>query len=209
MIRRPHPRAAGSSRKTRGTRTSGVSREPTSTLRAEVASALINQGYAPKTARAKAAKASGADFTSLFRSAMQQNPRVLPEMTDTQIAAIRKLIKGNAMAQKKKKSKKKNARRRKMPAGLARYWAKKRAQKNARRRNSAKKRKATKRRKPSLRVRNYRKPARRASKPRRRNPIRKLPQHIDLGSGFTASQIKKVTRAVARITGKKARWVKR
>lgn len=208
VYRRPKGRVPRASRASRASHPSQGVRDP---VRSDVASALVNLGYSAKAAAAKAAKAAGSDFTSLFRSAMQQNPRVLPEMTDEQIAGIHKLIKGNAMAQKKRKSKKKRSSRKgKMPAGLRKYWAKKRAAK-ARRKNS-RRRRTTKprRRKASLRVRNYRK-TRHVSKPRRkkRNPPQKLPQHIDLGSGFTSGQIKKIARAIGRATGKRTRIVKR
>ena len=103
-----------------------------SSLRSEVAEALVGQGYKRADARKMVARASGSDFNSLFRSAMQKNPRVLPEMTDEQLAAIRKLIRGKTIMAKKRKSKKK--RNGKMPAGLKAYWARKRRAK-AKRRN--------------------------------------------------------------------------
>jgi hypothetical protein len=68
----------------------------------------------------------------------QENPRILPEMNEQQLAAIEKLIRGKAMAQKKRKKKRKNPRKGRMPAGLKAYWAKKRRAKNSRRRNSLK-----------------------------------------------------------------------
>lgn len=63
------PRAAGSSRGTR----SGT-REPMSTLRAEVASALVNQGYKPAQAKRMARAAQGGDFSAMFNDAMRRNP---------------------------------------------------------------------------------------------------------------------------------------
>jgi len=146
----------------------------------------------------------------------QENPRVLLGMSATQLAAIQKLIGGN-MAQKKKR-KKRNGRKGKMPAGLKAYWAKKSAAK-AKRRNPKRRRRA--RRKPRPRVRwrtrmviNYRtrtvkvypkRRRRRKSNPRhsRRTPV------VNLGSGFTPKQIKKVGRLVARAMGRRAKFGKR
>lgn len=55
----------------RGTsRSSGASRS----LRADVASALVNQGYKPAQARRMAREASGSDFSSMFHDALRQNP---------------------------------------------------------------------------------------------------------------------------------------
>ena len=195
-------KSAAASREHRGTsRGSGDS-----SLRSEVAEALIGQGYKRPDARKMVAKASGADFASLFRDSIKKNPRVLPEMTAEQLAAIEKLIKGKAaMAQKKKKSKKKTGRS-KMPAGLKAYWAKKRAAK-ARRRNPRKKRATARRRRRAVpRVRKLRNPARRRTKRARRrrsNPLRTA-KRITL-KGFTRSQIQTVANVVRRVTGKRVR----
>jgi len=59
-------------RSSRGTR-SGT-REPMSTLRAEVASALVNQGYKPAQAKRMARAAQGGDFSAMFNDAMRRNP---------------------------------------------------------------------------------------------------------------------------------------
>lgn len=63
------PRAASSSRGTR----SGT-REPMSSLRAEVASALVNQGYKRAQAKRMARAAEGSDFSAMFNDAMRRNP---------------------------------------------------------------------------------------------------------------------------------------
>ncbi len=159
----------------------------------------------------------------------EQNPRILPEMTDEQLAAIEKLIKGKTMAQKKRESKKKKSG--KMPAGLAAYWARKRRAKakrrnpKRRRRNSRTSSKATRRQKASAerramtRVRKlmrsqpdvYGWPATGPQrKKKRRNPwrrVKRTPTRITL-KGFTASQIKTVASVVRRATGKRVRVVK-
>jgi hypothetical protein len=179
-------------------------------LRADVAAALVNQGYDKATAKKAAASARGADFSSLFRDAIKRNPRTFPAVTDSQLQALRKLV--TTTMPKKRRTKKKNSRKGKMPAGLKAYWAKKRRAK-AKRKNPRKRRKpvARRRRKVSVRVRNYRR-TRRASKPRRRrrarrsNPLRAA-KRITL-KGFTAAQIRTVAGVVRRATGKRVRVVK-
>jgi hypothetical protein len=49
-------------------------RSVTSALRADVASALVNQGYKASKAKRMAREASGADFSSLFHDALRRNP---------------------------------------------------------------------------------------------------------------------------------------
>ncbi len=49
-------------------------RSVTSALRADVASALVNQGYKAAQAKRMAREASGSDFSSLFNDALRQNP---------------------------------------------------------------------------------------------------------------------------------------
>ena len=173
---------------------------------------------------------------------MVQNPRELPGLTLGQLEAIERLIKGNAIMAKKRKSKKKSSRKGKMPAGLRRYWAKKRAAKA--KRNPRKKIRVTRRRRKHTTVRrrrNYHQTRRprapvlhasqwaqwnadvqharkripqnrpRVRRRKRRVAVRRsnpLPSRLNLGSGFTAGQIKKVARAVARITGKRTRIVR-
>lgn len=180
-----------------------------SSLRSEVIEALIGQGYKRADARKMVARASGSDFNSLFRSAMQRNPRVLPEMNDEQLAAIRKLLRGTTIMAKKRKSKKKRTRRNGMPAGLKAYWARKRRAK-AKRRNPKRRRRTN----PRVRVRTrtvvkyrYRsRPRRRKANRRRSNPVRTA-KRITL-KGFTSSQIRKVASVVRRATGKRVRVVK-
>ncbi len=141
----------------------------------------------------------------------EANPRILPEMNAQQLAAIEKLIKGNAtMAQKKRKSKKKkNGRKGKMPAGLRAYWAKKRRAKS-KRRNPRRKRRNPRTRVRTRTVIRYRyrtrKPKARRARRRRSNPLRKA-KRITL-KGFTASQIETVASVVRRATGKRVRVVR-
>lgn len=65
-------------RKPRGvrmrSRTSGESHDNLRSLRADVASALVNQGYKPAKAKQMAREASGTDFSSLFNDALRRNP---------------------------------------------------------------------------------------------------------------------------------------
>jgi rubrerythrin len=91
-----------------------------SAVRSDVALALRGQGIPPKHAKKLARSASGSDFDSLFRSALQR-------------------VKGNPMSKKKSKKKKRNSRKGKMPAGLRKYWAKKRARKSNPKRRTRKK----------------------------------------------------------------------
>jgi len=200
-------RVAGMLRKARG---SGRAASAASGLRSEVVEALVGQGYKRKDAQKKVSGASGTDFSSLFRSALSRNPRTLPEMTDSQIQAIQKLIKGKRMASKKRRTKKKkhNPRKGVMPAGLRKYWAKKRAKKSRRR----------KKRNPRPRVRirtrtvvkyRYRSRPKHKATPRRRraaNPLRRA-KRINL-KGFTPSQIKRVASAIRSATGKRVRVVR-
>jgi hypothetical protein len=142
----------------------------------------------------------------------QENPRVLPEMTAEQLAAIEKLIRGKAMAQKKRKKKRKNPRKGRMPAGLKAYWAKKRRAKNSRSK-PPKKTRRRKRRNPRVRTRTIVKYKYRTrtvkvrAKRRRANPRPRKAQRINL-KGFTSGQIKRVASAIRRATGKRVRIVK-
>jgi hypothetical protein len=65
-------------RKPRGvrthSRTSGESHDNLRSLRADVASALVNQGYKAAQAKRMAREAAGSDFSSLFNDALRQNP---------------------------------------------------------------------------------------------------------------------------------------
>jgi hypothetical protein len=49
---------------------------PLAGLRADVASALMNQGMGQKKAEAIARRAQGGDFESMFRSVMKKNPEI-------------------------------------------------------------------------------------------------------------------------------------
>ena len=145
----------------------------------------------------------------LFHEVYARNPRVLPEMTTEQLAAIEKLIRGKSMASKKRKSKKKNG---KMPAGLKAYWAKKRRAKNSR----SKPRKKARRRKTNPKVRyrtrtvtkwRTRTVKVRAKRRRRKSNPRRTAKRIHL-KGFTPGQLKRVASAIRRATGKRVRIVK-
>jgi hypothetical protein len=182
-----------------------------SAARSDVALALEGQGYKKSDAKRMAQRAEGSDFNSLFRSALaRKNPRELPAVTDTQLAAMRKMIKGKTMASKKRRTKKKkrNPRKGVMPPGLKKYWAKKRRAKNSRRRKKCNPR-------PRVRVRTrtvirYRvKKVRVYPKRRRRSNPRKLraAKRINL-KGFTSSQIKRVASAIRSATGKRVRVVR-
>ncbi len=164
----------------------------------DLKSALVNLGYPSAKARVMAKSARGDGFDSKLRDALKRNPL------------------GGIMAQKKRRSKKKrNGRKGKMPAGLKEYWAKKRRAKAKRRNPTKRKRTRSRRRRPAvrrrrsragrydqrlaevvaaMRRRNPRRKSRRKSKPRRssRTPV------VNLGSGVTPKQIKKVGRIVAR-----------
>ena len=72
----------------------------------------------------------------LWKQLLRENPmRKFPgDLTREQIQALRKLVRQKHMATKKRK-KRKNPKKGKMPAGLRKYWAKKRAKKAARKRN--------------------------------------------------------------------------
>jgi hypothetical protein len=180
-----------------------------SSLRSEVAEALVGQGYKRADARKMVGRAAGSDFGSLFRDSIKKNPRVLPEMNDEQLAAIRKLLRGKSiMAKKQKSKKKKSGRKGKMPAGLKAYWAKKRAAKakrNPRRRRRTNPR-ARVRTRTVVKYRYRTRPRRKVARRRKSNPLRKA-KRITL-KGFTASQIRTVASVVRRATGKRVRVVK-
>jgi hypothetical protein len=72
--------------------------------RADVASALVNQGYSRGDARKMAQRARGSDFDSMLRDALRRNP----------------------MSKKTKKKKRNRPRKGVMPAALKAYWAKRR-----------------------------------------------------------------------------------
>jgi hypothetical protein len=130
-------------------------------VRNDVASALVNLGYPKFAARSAAQMASGSDFESMFRSALgsvkAKNPRVFPgNLSSSEITALRKLVRQKTKANRRprrgseenivsvkkrnpKKKKRSKSRKGVMPAGLRKYWAKKRAAK-AKRSNPKKKR---------------------------------------------------------------------
>jgi hypothetical protein len=231
-------RVMGPRKKTKGVRGAGAA----SGLRAEVAEALIGQGYKKSEAQKMAGRASGSDFDSLFRSAMARNPaRVFPgSLTKTERTALQKLARlkgkknpffselselqnlvglGKGMSKKAKRKKKRNPRKGVMPAGLKKYWAKKRAAKN-RRRSVAKQ---TRRRKPNARRRKrniyfdthslgfkWGKKPRRRKRRAKRNPARKAhPLRLKVPAGMTAQRYAKLVRPVLRGTGIPVRVVKK
>ena len=193
-----------------------------SAVRDEVAEALVAQGYRKADAQKMARSASGDDFSSLFRSALARNPRFIPAVTDEQLKALRKLVRQKkTMAGKKRRSRKKrNSHKGTMPAGLRKYWARKRAAKARRRANARKARRRNarprpRRRKVSLRVRRFRRTARRMNVRRRRrsNPKRRTSRiragmRIRPPFPMTAGQLKKYARHIARATGLRTRIVR-
>jgi hypothetical protein len=152
----------------------------------------------------------------------QENPRILPMMSESELAAIEKLIRGKAMAQKKK-SKKKRTRKGKMPAGLKAYWAKKRRAKNSRSKPAKKYRRRKKRnprRRTRVRVRTVVKykyrtrkvkvyPKRRKRRARRANPRRKSVLRIKAPAGLGPKGLRKFRAMAAKAYGVPARIVKR
>lgn len=144
--------------------------------RSDLVSALVNLGYKRPAAKQAAARAIGSDFDSMLRDSLKslKNPR------------------SRATMQKKKK----RNRKRKMPAGLRKYWAKKRKQKAARRRKRV----------ANPKVRRFRPRVRRkakSSRRRRRNPVRRAPRMVKPPFPMTSTQLKKYARALARATGKR------
>lgn len=122
----------------------------------------------------------------------RSNPaRVFPgSLTDSERAALRKLVRRTTMSKKKKSRKRKNG---KMPAGLAAYWRKKRAKK-AKRKNP-KKRPRAKVRRPRRRKTVRRRIARRAP-PKMRRRARRKPN---------ARRRVKIVKAPRGMTGKRLR----
>lgn len=141
----------------------------------------------------------------------EQNPRILPEMNDKQLAAIERLIKGKDDMAQKKKRKKRNGRKGTMPAGLKAYWAKKRRSKKSKRRNPSKRRRTNPRRvkvrtRTIVKYRYRSRPKRKRARRRQSNPLRTA-KRITL-KGFTARQIKTVASIVRRVSGKRVRVAK-
>jgi RuvA, C-terminal domain len=193
--------------------------------RADLVSALVNLGYDKSVAKRAAAAASGSDFDSQLRDALnrlsKKNPRV----------------RTNTMQKKRKKKRKKK--RNKMPSGLRKYWLKMRRKKNSRK--ISRKRNASRRpraRKVSTRLtkaeikilraakragmatsplnrgkalewwEKHRNPRKRKNSRRRRhnrrNPPR-APRMVRPPFAMTSTQLKKYARALARATGKRVR----
>jgi hypothetical protein len=153
------------------------------------------QGEAQREAKGREmAKQDKALWEELYG---RSNPRrVFPgNLTTSERSALRKLVRLKTMATKKRK-RKKNSQKGKMPAGLRRYWAKKRAAK-AKRRNPKKRRTTKPRRKRATpRVRNYRRTARKPAKRRaRRNPPRpRKPRILKAPAGMSAQRYAKLLR---------------
>jgi hypothetical protein len=148
---------------------------------------------------------------ALFHEVYGQNPRQLPEVERRDVLErFERLIKGNAMAQKKKRSKKKkrNPRKGVMPPGLRKYWAKKRAKKNGSRKRKKRNPRRTRTITKTVVKYRYRKPPKRKRARRRKaNPSLRRAKRINL-KGFTASQIKRVASAIRSATGKRVRVVR-
>lgn len=149
-----------------------VERKRASAARAREARAQFSQVRSEAKKEARARELAKKD-ESLWRELYgNQNPaRVFPgNLTDSERAALQKLVRRSHMATKKKrKRKKKNG---KMPKGPAAYWRKKRAKKNSRKKRRARKpntkRTRTRRRRTAMNPR----PRRRVRRRARRN----LPQ---------------------------------
>jgi hypothetical protein len=168
----------------------------------------------------------------------QENPRILPEMNEQQLAAIEKLIRGKAMAAKKRRTKKKKNGKGKLNAGLRRYLAQQRAKK-AKRNPRRKRTKRNSTHAPNLveRLRNkiarqqrYAEIQRLRERSARKRSLRQVLSHGDSRKtnpkrrrksnprprkaqrinlkGFTSSQIKRVASAIRRATGKRVRIVR-
>lgn len=159
---------------------------------------------------ARAAFPGKKKLEALFHEVYGKNPRELPAMTAQQMAAIDKYLRGQEMAAKKRTKKKKKNGKGRMPAGLKAYWAKKRGKK-------AKRNPRRKKRNPRAKVRTrtivkikYRTRTVKVRAKRRRKPNPRKPAmvRVNLGSGFTPKQIKKVGRLVARAMGKRAKFAK-
>lgn len=146
---------------------------------------------------------------ALFHEVYGKNPRELPAMNATQMAAIDKYLRGQAMAAKKRTKKKKRNGKGKLNAGLRRYLAQQRAKK-------AKRNPRRKKRNPKVRVRTrtvvkYKYRTRtvkvRAKRRRKSNPRPRAAKRINL-KGFTSGQLKRVASAIRRATGKRVRIVR-
>ena len=106
--------------------------------------------------------------------------------------------------------KKRKARKKRQPAGLARYWAKKRKKKNSRKRRNSTTAQRQKRKmarwKKSVRKKApgaYRSAVyQRAARRKRRNSP-KLPKHVHLPITLSKKQRSKLARALSAITGKR------
>lgn len=164
-------------------------------------------------ARARARKESGSTFRQIRSEAKKEqagrakaearaklsakDKELWEELLRSNPAKARKVLEGMAMATKKRKRKKK------MPAGLKAYWAKKRRQKNARkakrRKRANPKKRRTRRRKPTVRRIRRRKPnvqrrRRRKSNPRRKRPVKIIKTSLRKGTKAFAQFVRE-TRA--------------
>ena len=165
-----------------------------------------------KPQRARQVKMSPRD-EALWSELLRANPRT---MTAEQISELGRL--GKIMAGKKRK-RKKNSRKSKMPAGLRKYWAKKRAKK-AKRKNPKKRRRVARRnpprRKPrvrrrrrvSLRVKNYRRPRRKANRRRRPAARRAGVKIVKAPYGMSGKRLQAFRREQAAKYGAPARIIK-
>ncbi len=165
--------------------------------------------YAKMARRARAGVKDKKKLEALFHEVYgRENPRFLPEVTDGQLAAFRRLIQGRlSMATKKKsKKKKRNPRKGVMPAALKAYWAKKRAAKAKRRKAKNPKPRVKYRTRTVTRTkvvyRNRPNPKKKARR-RKRTQRPKLANTVNLGSSFTPKQVKKVQSALRRVSGRR------
>ena len=167
-----------------------------------------------KPQRARRRKMTPADEAA-WQEMLRKNPlRQFPgDLSGEEISALRKLVRKTTMATKRKRRKKKNSRKGTMPAGLRKYWAKKRAKKNPakkRRRTKARTRKVkrVRRRKPvSTRVRNYRRPARKVRRRRARKSNPRRTVRIKAPVGLGPKGLQQFRRAIARASGLRTRIV--
>lgn len=172
----------GAKKKTRPQRTADKSSG--GGMRADVISALRNLGYSGKEATARAKVARGSDFDSVLKSALQVGRK-------------------NPMATKKRKKKK--SRKGKMPAGLRKYWAQKRAKK-AKRRKKANPRPRRRRKNSARSRRRYVfniNPRKRRKTSRRRKPRESVNRTIHLPAGLSRTQEKAFISAIRRSTREK------
>lgn len=141
---------------------------------------------------------------------MQRNPRQIPEVTPAQVRAYERLIRGNRMANKRRRTKKKrNPRKGKMPAGLRKYWAAKRARSKNRRRRRAKSNPRPRVKYRTRTVVKYRtRTVKVRAKRRRHSNPRLRVKKIFAPKGLSGKGLQQFRRTVARLTGKRTRIVR-